>query len=125
VGLVQLESNLFKNLKVLYNYLYNKMAALGLVTGWAVGAINGYKEGDLPNSVKYGTMGLTTGAGIARIITNQGIKPVTPGIFLAAILLGAPFVSGYVFCLGHHLGKAVGYYNESESNKNKVSIKLL
>jgi hypothetical protein len=102
-------------------------AALSLFTGWAVGAVNGYKynEGGLSNSIKYGTMGLVGGTHIINIFRNQSIKPATPGQFLAAILIGPPLVSGSVFCLGHHLGKAVGYAEESENKKNHVSIKLL
>ena len=99
--------------------------SLSLVTGWTVGAINGYKEGGLPNSIKYSTMGLVSGATCINIVRNQGINPKTPGQFLAALLLGPPLVSGSVFCLGHHLGKAIGYSNESEDKRDRVSIKLL
>ena len=99
--------------------------SLGLYTGWLVGAVNGYKEGGLPGSIKYGTMGLVTGANIANIFKNSMIKPISPNIMITAILFGAPFLSGSIFCLGHHFGKAVGYSKESESNKNRVSITLL
>jgi hypothetical protein len=102
--------------------------SLSLFTGWAVGVLNGYKEGGLSNSIKYGTMGLVGGAHIINIIRNNGIKPVTgvsPVVLLAGILISAPLVSGSVFCLGHHLGKAVGYAEESESKKNGRSITLL
>ena len=101
------------------------MSTLSLLTGWAVGTLNGYKEGGLPNSIKYGTMGLVGGAHFINIIKHQAIKPVTPGQFLAAILIGPPIVSGFVFCLGHHFGKAIGYVSGSNTKAIEGAIKLL
>lgn len=70
-------------------------------------------------------MGLVSGATCINVIRNQGINPKTPGQFLAALLLGPPLVSGSVFCLGHHLGKAIGYSKESNNKTIQGSIKLL
>jgi hypothetical protein len=86
---------------------------------WFIGLMNGYKkdEDKLPNSIKYGSMGLTS---VINMIKFTGsIKPpiTNPGSILATMFLGVPLVTGSVFCLGNFLGKAVRYSSTPDKEK--------
>ncbi len=93
---------------------------------WVIGLMNGYKkeEDKLPNSIKYGAMGITTA--INMIIFTGSIKPpiTNPGSILASMFIGIPLVSGSVFCLGNFLGKAVRYSKTPDKEKG-TTITLL
>jgi hypothetical protein len=93
---------------------------------WFVGLMNGYKkeEDKLPNSIKYGTMGITTVINMIKFTGN--IKPpiTNPGSILAGLFIGVPLVTGSVFCLGNFLGKAVRYSKTPDKEKG-TTITLL
>jgi hypothetical protein len=102
-----------------------------MFTNWTVGLLNGYKqkENGLPNDIKYGTMGLTTFAGILKVLGNfdkYTNTARTPGQLASALLLGVSLAIGANFCLGHHMGKAIRYVEDQpRSNKGNVKITLL
>ncbi len=93
---------------------------------WFIGLINGYKkeEDKLPNSIKYGTMGITTTINMIKFTGT--IKPpiINPGSILASMFIGVPLVTGSVFCLGSFLGKAVRY-SKTPDNEKGTTITLL
>jgi hypothetical protein len=89
--------------------------SLSIFTNWAVGAINGYKqkENGLPNGIKYGTLGLSTLVGTIKVLGSEFSPSVRPAHRLAGIFIGVPVLVGTTFCLGHHLGKAVRYAEDT------------
>lgn len=102
-----------------------------IFTNWAVGLLNGYKqkENGLPNSIKYGTMGITTLTGMLKVLGNfdkHTNTTRTPGQLAGVLLLGVPLAIGTNFCLGHHMGKAIRYVeNQPHSKNDNVKITLL
>jgi hypothetical protein len=93
---------------------------------WFIGLMNGYKkeEDKLPNSIKYGAMGITTAINMIKF-TGSIKPPITnPGSILASMFIGIPLVSGSVFCLGNFLGKAVRYSSTPDKEKG-TTITLL
>jgi hypothetical protein len=93
---------------------------------WFIGLMNGYKkdEDKLPNSIKYGSMGITS---VINMIKYTGtIKPpiTAPVSTLAAMFIGVPLVTGSVFCLGNFIGKAIRHSKTPDSEKG-VTITLL
>lgn len=110
--------------------------SLSIFTNWAVGLINGYKqkENGVPNSIKYGTMGITTSILMLKTlgswdmpVAKNFISPsVTPGQKLFGLFIGVPLVMGMNFCAGHHMGKAIRWAeDEPRPNKSGVKIQLL
>jgi hypothetical protein len=95
---------------------------LTLFTNWAVGAMNGYtqKENGLPNGIKYGTIGITTFIGMCKTLGNWDtpiatnlISTITPRQKLAGLFIGAPLIMAANFCVGHHMGKAIRFVEDS------------
>jgi hypothetical protein len=100
--------------------------SLSLITNWAVGIINGYKqkENGLPNGIKYGTIGVTSVATMMRALANiPSIPKITPGQSMAGIFIGVPFIIGTNFCVGNYLGKALRYAEDDQ--RGPVKIKLI
>lgn len=97
--------------------------SLSLFTNWAVGAINGYKqkENGLPNGIKYGTIGITTFMAMIKtmgnwdtpVAKNMMSATVTPGQKLFGLFIGVPLVMAANFCVGHHMGKAIRFVEDS------------
>lgn len=77
------------------------------ISTFSVGVCNGYKP--LPRSIKYGTMGLTTGVSIivSLVNINPSKRPLNLGIHLALASIIIPFGVGSIFCLGNFVGKAI------------------
>ena len=93
---------------------------------WFIGLINGYKkdEDKLPNSIKYGAMGLTSVINMIKF-TGTIKPPVTyPVSTLTGLFIGVPVITGSVFCLGNFLGKAIRYSRTPDSEKG-TTITLL
>ena len=88
-------------------------------TNWTVGVLNGYnvKDGGIPNGIKYGTMGLTTFAGMFKVLANANdVKlhhHITAGQKLAGLFIGVPLLVGTQFCIGHHMGKAIRWSGDT------------
>jgi hypothetical protein len=110
--------------------------SLSLFTNWAVGLINGYKqkENGLPNSIKYGTICVTTTTAMLKTLghwdtpTAKNIisATITPGQKLFGLFIGVPLVMGMNFCVGHHMGKAIRFAeDEPRSGKSGVRLQLL
>jgi hypothetical protein len=105
--------------------------SLSLITNWAVGLINGYKqqENGLPNSIKYGTMGLTSASCIFKILGEFDIHTINRlslGSKLTGVCIVIPLLVGTNFCIGHHLGKAIRYADDDfKQDKNKIKLQLL
>jgi hypothetical protein len=110
--------------------------SLSLLTNWAVGLINGYKqkENGLPNNIKYGTMGITTTVAMFKTLANWDTPAaknlisatITPGQKLFGLFVGVPLVMGMNFCVGHHMGKAIRWAEDEPRNgKSGVRIQLL
>jgi hypothetical protein len=105
--------------------------SLSLFTNWAVGLINGYKqkENGLPNGIKYGTIGVTTGVAMLRTLANfdtPNIIKMTSGQKMAGLFIGVPLLMGTNFCVGHHMGKAIRWAEDDpRPSKNGVRIQLL
>ncbi len=92
-----------------------------MFTNWSVGLLNGYnvKEGGVPNGIKYGTMGLTTFAGMIKVLGNMDnvkINHITGGQKLAGLFIGVPLVVGTNFCVGHHMGKAIRWTRDNNTS---------
>jgi hypothetical protein len=96
--------------------------SLSIFTNWAVGAINGYKqkENGLPNGIKYGTLGLSTLVGMAKVLGTEFSQSVRPAHKLAAGFIAMPVIVGTTFCLGHHLGKAVCYAEDTPYKSKSI-----
>ena len=97
---------------------------LSLFTNWAVGVINGYKqkENGLPNSIKYGTMGITTFMGMIKTLGNwdipsKTINVATHGQKLFGLFVGVPLAIAANFCVGHHIGKAIRFAEDDPKSK--------
>ena len=89
---------------------------------WFIGLMNGYKkdEDKLPNSIKYGAMGITSAINMIKF-TGTIKPPIThPGSILASLFIGIPLVTGSVFCLGNFLGKAVRYSKTPDNEKGTI-----
>jgi hypothetical protein len=105
--------------------------SFSLFTNWAVGVLNGYKqkENGLPNSIKYGTMGVTTAVAMIKTLGNfdaPNVVRATGGQKLAGLFIAVPILMSTNFCVGHHLGKAVRYAEDDGSSKGtKVRLQLL
>ncbi len=105
---------------------------LSLFANWAVGLINGYKQKDngLPNSIKYGSMGVTTSILMLNTLGSWDMPvakkyislTVTPGQKLAGLFIGVALIVGMNFCAGHHMGKAIRW--AEDDSKAPVKIKL-
>ena len=96
--------------------------SLTLFTNWAVGVMYGYmqKENGLPNSIKYCTIGITTFIGVFKTLGNWDtptaknlISTITPRQKLAGLLIGAPLIMSANFCVGHHMGKAIRFVEDT------------
>lgn len=92
--------------------------SLSLITNGSVGFINGYnkKDNGVPNSIKYGIIGVTSVDGILKVLVNANIPDFIKSSSrqnLARIFIGIPLIMGTNFCIGHHIGKAV-YYVENK-----------
>ena len=105
--------------------------SLSLITNWAVGLINGYKqkENGLPNNIKYGTLGVTTFVAMLKTLGNfdaPSVVRMTAGQKMAGLFIGVPLVMGTNFCVGHHMGKAIRWAeDEPRTGKSGVRIQLL
>ncbi len=107
--------------------------SLSLITNWAVGLINGYKqqENGLSNSIKYGTMGLTSASCIFKVLGEVDINTINRlslGSKLIGVFIITPLLVGTNFCIGHHLGKAIRYTDydfKQDKNKNNIKLQLL
>jgi hypothetical protein len=105
--------------------------SLSLITNWAVGLINGYKqkENGLPNDIKYGTLGVTTFVAMLKTLGNfdaPSVVRMTTGQKMAGLFIGVPLVMGTNFCVGHHMGKAIRWAeDEPRTGKSGVRILLL
>ncbi len=104
-----------------------------LITNWAVGAINGYvqKENGLPNSIKYGTIGITTFMGMIKVwskidpLKESLINSLTPRQKLLSFFIASSIVMTTQFYIGHHMGKAVRFAEDDPRPiKNGGSIHL-
>ena len=77
--------------------------SISLFTTWLTGTINGYKlkEDGLPNSIKYGVMGLTSGIHMIKGFSNIKLPVTSPGSTLAGLFVGIPLMTGATFCVGN------------------------
>jgi hypothetical protein len=91
-----------------------------ILTNWSVGIINGYlnKNEALPSSIKYGTLLLTTFAGILKGTTNLSIaSSYSTRAQVIGLFFGVPLFYITTFYCGHQFGKAIHYLEDSRSNK--------
>jgi hypothetical protein len=81
----------------------------------STGGINGYKyqEGGLSNLIKYSTMSIATGSYIFTTVDNTKIVPSKPYMFFSRLVIIAPIITGFKFCIGHHMGKAIRYLEDN------------
>jgi len=86
------------------------MSLFGLST-WLVGAANGYteKEGGLPPSAVYGTVGVASVAGTMNAISKSISAPKTPSL---ALFLVPPLVAGAVYYVGNQVGTSVRHMSD-------------
>ena len=93
------------------------MSLFGLST-WLVGTANGYteKEGGLPSSAVYGTLGVTSIVGTMNAI-SKSVPATTPSL---ALFLMAPLVVGALYYVGNQVGSSVRLVSDS-SEKNKLT----
>ena len=98
--------------------------SLSLFSTWTVGALNGYKlkEDGLPNSIKYGTMALSTGVHIVKGFSNLKTPIVNPGANLFGLFVAIPVMIGATFCVGNYVGKGVRYVEDSRSGSLKLKL---
>lgn len=93
------------------------MVFLPVFSNWAVGSINGYKykEGGLPNNMKYGTMGAFSVYALMNVVSNFDTPNIrlSTGAKLGGLVIGVPLAVGLNFCFGHQLGKAVRYLKDT------------
>ncbi len=94
--------------------------SLSLFTNWTVGVLNGYmqKDGGLPRGISYGTMGVTTFTMMIRMFGNLDETNVnlSPRQKFVGMCIAAPLIIATNFCVGHHLGKAISYVKDKNSN---------
>jgi hypothetical protein len=86
------------------------MSLFGLST-WLVGAANGYteKEGGLPSSAVYGTVGVTSIVGTMNAISKSVPAAAPPPL---ALFLMAPLVAGAVYYVGNQVGTSVRHLSD-------------
>jgi hypothetical protein len=98
--------------------------SLSLFSTWTVGALNGYKlkEDGLPNSIKYGTMALTSGINIVKGLGNLKTPIINPGLSILGLGVMIPFFVGTTFCVGNYVGKGIRY---AEDTPKGLKLNLL
>lgn len=85
------------------------MNSVPILSTWVVGIINGIKrEETLPNNIKYGTMGLSSGIMWFKLFYQVLPEHIPKNIMtpLLSATVGAPFIIGTTFCLGTYAGRA-------------------
>jgi hypothetical protein len=101
------------------------MNSLSIFSTWGIGVLHGYKpkEKEIPRSITYSTIGITSMLYSIKAIGNAPLplKNIKPTTILGGILVFIPMKVRSVFCVGHQVGKAIQYKIE-EADKKLVEL---